>query len=214
MRAIAYDFSIHLLQNTDDRNNLNAVTCPFCCLLTVGGLVSPQDSRGLTPLMIAASYGSIRSVKLLIALGSSVSLQDARGYSAFHFAAEKVRVYEFFSPPTLKYFAYCSCPFTFTFTAHPCCCVLQGRLEVINFMFGHVPLLARIHDPKGRRRRPTLGSHLRDIVSWTTNDPGTTPYTLASRNDHWDVLERLNGALLMAKVSFFLPLHALLLESC
>jgi hypothetical protein len=74
---------------------------------------------------------------------------------------------------------------------------------VINFLFAHVPLLAQVSDAKGRRRRPTLGGHLTDIVSWTTNDPSTTPYTLASRNDHWDVLERLNGALLMARVSFF-----------
>jgi len=76
-------------------------------------------------------------------------------------------------------------------------------------MFAHVPLLARLHDSRGRRRRPTLGSHLRDIVSWPTNDPSTTPYTLASRNDHWDVLERLNGALLMAKVSFYTSVYLL-----
>jgi ankyrin repeat protein len=41
--------------------------------------------------MVAASYGSLGSVKQLVTLGASVSLQDERGYSAFHFAAEKVK---------------------------------------------------------------------------------------------------------------------------
>jgi len=57
----------------------------------LGGLLSAQDDRGITPLMVAASYGSLGSVKQLVTLGASVSLQDERGYSAFHFAAEKVK---------------------------------------------------------------------------------------------------------------------------
>ena len=52
--------------------------------------MSAQDSSGITPLMVASSYGNLRSVKKLVELGASVSLQDERGYSAFHFAAEKV----------------------------------------------------------------------------------------------------------------------------
>jgi ankyrin repeat protein len=60
-------------------------------LQILGGLLSAQDDRGITPLMVAASYGSLGSVRQLVTLGASVSLQDERGYSAFHFAAEKVK---------------------------------------------------------------------------------------------------------------------------
>ena len=80
----------------------------------------------------------------------------------------------------------------------------------MNFLFAHIPLIS-VHDSKtGRRRRPTLGTHMSDIVSWTSTD-GLTPFTIASRNDQWHVVERLNMALLLEQVPS-MPEHKLVLE--
>jgi ankyrin repeat protein len=51
-----------------------------------------QDVNGLTPLMIAANYGNLKSVKVLIDLGANCRMVDNRGYSALHFAALKNRI--------------------------------------------------------------------------------------------------------------------------
>jgi len=77
---------------------------------------------------------------------------------------------------------------------------LADWLQVVDLLFSHVPLLHYAKDAKGRRRRMTLGQHMRDIVRWTARDGATTPYTLASRNDHWEVCQRLSMALLLDKV--------------
>ena len=57
-----------------------------------GGKISAMDRSGLTPLMVAAAYGNLESVRKLLKLGASVALTDKRGFSAVHFAAEKGRL--------------------------------------------------------------------------------------------------------------------------
>lgn len=56
-----------------------------------------QDVNGITPLMIAADYGNLKSVKVLIDLGADTRKIDNRGYSALHFASAKNRI------PIVKY---------------------------------------------------------------------------------------------------------------
>ncbi len=54
-----------------------------------------KDSRGQTPLMIAAAFGSLDAMKLLIAKGASVKAESDAGVTALHWCTgdiDKVRL--------------------------------------------------------------------------------------------------------------------------
>lgn len=54
-------------------------------------LLNSPDKRGWTPLMVAAAYGEVGAVKLLLKLGASLHAVSAEGRTALHWAASKAR---------------------------------------------------------------------------------------------------------------------------
>ncbi len=50
-----------------------------------------KDSRGQTPLMIAAAFGSLEAMKLLIAEGASVKAESDAGVTALHWCAGDIK---------------------------------------------------------------------------------------------------------------------------
>jgi len=54
-------------------------------LLSAGANANLQDQQGCTPLMLAASAGSLRFLQLLANTGASISLLDVRRQSALHY---------------------------------------------------------------------------------------------------------------------------------
>jgi ankyrin repeat protein len=124
-------------------------------LFELGSSISARDRNGITPLMIASAYGNLKSVVQLIRMGASTSLVDNRGYSAIHFAAEKVC----YRNPN-QYIHSVLTPLSLT----------KGRVNVLNYIFTHIPLLS-LPDERGRRRRPTLGDHMFSIATWVTTPP-------------------------------------------
>ncbi|MGQ9882184.1 MAG: ankyrin repeat domain-containing protein, partial [Armatimonadota bacterium] len=65
-------------------------------IVTVGFLLKqgadpniPGSEAGLTPLMIAARYGQVGIVKLLLAHGADPTIKNVRGLTALDFAAHQ-----------------------------------------------------------------------------------------------------------------------------
>lgn len=60
-------------------------------LLKSGAAIDTQSINGLTPLMIAAMYGPLSQVEVLLAAGADLHLKDGEGNSAFDWAKQKGR---------------------------------------------------------------------------------------------------------------------------
>lgn len=60
-------------------------------LIKAGAAIDTQSINGLTPLMIAAMYGPLSQVKVLLAAGADLHLKDDEGNSALDWAKQEGR---------------------------------------------------------------------------------------------------------------------------
>ena len=60
-------------------------------LLKAGATIDTQSTNGLTPLMIAAMYGPLSQVEVLLAAGADLHLKDDEGNSALDWAKQEGR---------------------------------------------------------------------------------------------------------------------------
>ena len=73
-----------------------------CALVEAKAQVDHQDNEGLTPLMVAASAGSIRSTSALLSLGANPAVVDQQGDCMHHHAAAQEQadwMIQFTAPP-------------------------------------------------------------------------------------------------------------------
>ncbi len=92
--ALAEDFDVPeanagaLLRGASD-GDVNVVQ-----LSLVAGIDPDVTSEGLTPLMLATSYGQIKTAEVLIAAGANVKLKNDNGATALHQAAGRCEMNE------------------------------------------------------------------------------------------------------------------------
>ena len=129
-------------------------------------------------------------------LGINVAISDNRGFAAFHMAAEhgslSVLNFLFAHVPILTSKIHDAIENSQFVNAQEAAKTQDGRPRRRKEKTHRPPLIAQ-------RRRLTLGSHVASIISAQTNE-GTTALDLASQNNHYAVVDRLNTALLLEKV--------------
>lgn len=187
------------------RSSPDKKSCMMCRLLNMGSTLDETTASGFTAVHFAAVGNQTGALLHLIELGAETSPRDRHGLTPLMLAA----AYGHVSVVDALVSAGAAVGLTdnrgyslMHFAAE------KGHLHIMNYLFAHIPILVRA-DKHGKRRRPTLGQHMRSIASWPCRDGITTPYTLASRHDHFNIIERLNFALLLERIPQ-MPEHQLL----
>lgn len=171
--------------------------CMLHTLVAYGADIEAATENGFTPIHSAAVGNQSFSLQRLHDMGAQLNPQDRNGITPLMIAASfgHVRIVE----KLIALGASVTITDNRGYSAFHFACE-KGHIKVVDFLFAYIPVLTAVKDSKGRRRRATLGQHMTSIVTWFTKDGVTTPFKLASRNEHFEVVDRLNMAKLVNEI--------------